>query len=662
MNPLAATIQTTELRDPWDQSRLVINSAFADLLASAGLITFHDFFHYDGGELIKRIPDRTVTRITLGPGEGFFLKRHLLEPHLPGFRHPSHSSEGALEFDHYCLFRRQGLATAIPVAMGERVVEGGGGSESFVLTRDFAPLISLEDIIRNTPHLLAGPGHAPLRHWLLTAAGRYARQMHQSGLNHLDYNATHILVNRDAGPKDEEIAVAVFDLQRVATNRLTSWRWPIKTLAELNFTLPEELFSNEERLSLLTTYLGRTELTWFDRLLWRWIQAKTATIGRHTVKRRARRAREREAMAEKREGGGQILIHDPDLGHEEPVSVETLLRKVPGAREVWAGQFRSRPVIVKIFESWRGGGQLARERQGLLTLRERGIPAPMPLLHGEDARGRQVLVMERIKQALSAAEVPALHAPGPEGQRVRNLLIRALAQQHQAGVEQLDLHLGNFLVQGDRVLTIDPGEIRFRSSPLGLRSSLAHLAAMGALLPGLGLEEFREMALAYVRAREWGLSEPIWGRLVRKRAAIMKAKLAQRLRKYGRPNTRHRQEVGRHYRLLIDRKSDLHCETPDELAAALREAYSGQTALRADEAVAFSWGGKSWGAYRIEEGSVVHRLRGAAIPGVGKAMERWQDLYRQQALNHAGPIPVALLRPRSPWPGLASFVIILPLP
>ncbi len=567
MSLYTATIKTKEVKNKREQSLVVCNVDYGALLEEAGLVSFANFFHYGGGELIKRIPDRTVTRITLDSGASFFLKRHLLELHRP-WQQPllgrgaggDELSEGAGEFDNYCLFRQRGLATAVPVAMGERKVEGVG-LESFLLTLDFSPLLSLETIIRETPHLLAGQEHRERRRQVLFSAANYARLMHQSGLNHLDFNATHILIPQFDHDQTLAIQASVFDLQRVATNIMAAWRWPVKTLAELNYTLPPDLFDHEDRLFMVASYLGKTNLSFFDRLLWRGICAKTKKIEKHTIKRRARRRTERNMAARKKEGPCHILIHDQDMGAVEPVIAKKILRKVPGSREVWDGCWWSRPVIIKTFLSKRRGKQqLLREWRGLLALREKGISAPLPLLRGEDSQGNQTLVMERIDQARSAADLPVIQKH--EGHTYRSLLFLALANQHQKGIEQQDLHLGNFLFQGERVFVIDPAEMRFTPDPVRMPRSLAQLATLGALLPELDNVEFRNLIIIYANARRWHLSDQALGHLETKRQELLVAKLKKRLKKYCRRNTRHEEIVGQHYRLLVDRKVEWYCREP----------------------------------------------------------------------------------------------------
>jgi hypothetical protein len=666
MNPLAAEIRTQKVKNALEHSRLLINVEYGTTLAAAGLITFADFFHYPGGELIKRIPERTVTRISLGSGEAFFLKRHLLEkrylwqqPLLGQGTGEVEGSEGAGEFANYLLFRRRGLATAVPVAMGERQTEGGT-VESFVLTLDFSPMLSLEDIIRHTPEQLAGANHAARRRQVLLAAATYARRMHHSGLNHLDFNATHILLEPPApGQELTPLSVAVFDVQRVATNLITSWRWPIKTLAELNFTLPNALFSADERLLLLTTYLGKERLSLVDRLLWRAIAAKTAKIARHTTKRRTRRKQQAQGQVRGEEQGlRHLLIHDQEGGRVEPVTVTHLLRQVPGSREVYRGEWRARPVIVKAFHGARGESQVAREGQGLQTLQQRGIPAPLPLFRGEDCQGRQTLVLECLEQAVAADKLPAINHPESAGVELRMRLVRALAYQHRQGVWQRDLHLGNFLIQGHTVFAIDPAEMRFVHGQLGTGPSLAQLAEMGALLPGLEVAEFQGLMQEYARGRQWRLSPDTLSRLEKRRQEVIADKLKRRLKKYTRPNTRHQEVRGRYYRLLLDRQSALLCPGADELAAVLREAGKDISRARAGQPFPVTVAGRHLAAYRIQPGGLIKRVLAALFPGHHEAITLWQELYRQQACGVPGPMPVGLLLPCSPWLGLSAFVII----
>jgi hypothetical protein len=178
---------------------------------------------------------------------------------------------------------------------------------------------------------------------------------------------------------------------------------------------------------------------------------------------------------------------------------------------------------------------------------------------------------------------------------------------------------------------------------------------MGALFPELAAEGFASLALDYARLRQWNLSTKTMERLESKRQEAIAVKIKKRLRKYGRANTRHQEVRSRNYRLLIDRQSGWLVDSPDELAAWLREIASA-----AEEPFPFTWGGRQLAAYRIPPRGILFRLRGAIFPGQQGAIQLWRQLYRQEACSLTGPTPVALLTPCSAWPGLSSFVIIDP--
>ncbi|GBC61631.1 lipopolysaccharide core heptose(I) kinase RfaP [Desulfonema ishimotonii] len=284
---------------------LHINRDFRKLLTSAGLDSFDALYGYPGGEVVKDIRERSVTRIDIEAGgttRRFYLKRHrteqtgirgLLSRWLLG-RSPA---QGCKEFDTLCDFRKHGLPTVVPVAAGERRT-GLFRTESFVLTEDFSPFVSLEEIIRERPEFLEGPAGEVRKAILLRQIGRLARQMHQSGFNHRDFNATHVLLHyedRKGVPR-----TALFDLQRVDRRKYLRFRWIIKTIAEVNYTLPEGLFSPQDRLRLFLAYKGKSCLGLRDRVQWLWIRRKTARISRHTDHIMARRAeRRRKGLPER---------------------------------------------------------------------------------------------------------------------------------------------------------------------------------------------------------------------------------------------------------------------------------------------------------------------------------------------------------------------------
>ncbi len=269
---------------------MVVNPVFKDFLAKIGFVDFERVFGFSGGHSFKKIRQRSVARIDFsvdGVGKTFYLKRHNAEKVRGGAESFSDfgagsTSQGMLEFENIVAFRRHGLATVTPVAAGVRMV-GRSRAESFLLTEDFSPWVSLEWLLFNRPEYFTGPGANLRKKALLEKIGRFARKMHDEGFNHKDFNATHILlgVGQDLrGP----LEIALFDLQRVDRGKFFRFRWVIKSLAELNYTLFDEFFSDEDRALLFRAYKGTGNAGVYGRFQQFWIRRKSARIARHTQK------------------------------------------------------------------------------------------------------------------------------------------------------------------------------------------------------------------------------------------------------------------------------------------------------------------------------------------------------------------------------------------
>jgi hypothetical protein len=282
--------------DRIESDHLIINTAYQEFLARIGFNTFESVYHYTRGDVIKRIKAKTVLRLEFnhqGAKRIFYLKRHGLE--FIGFAglwrrflNRCGGSQGRLEFENICDFRKNNFATVVPVAAGEKVYRGLW-VKSFLITEDFSPYISLEEMLAHQPRFFTGPEGVRRRRILLGEISRIARNMHQRGLNHLDFNATHILLHYENGSLPPKLAL--FDFQRVSRRRLLRFRWKIKSLARLNYSLPTEIFSEADRRHLFLSYLKKNKLANTDRLQWLWFKRKTARIKHHTDKILSRRKR-----------------------------------------------------------------------------------------------------------------------------------------------------------------------------------------------------------------------------------------------------------------------------------------------------------------------------------------------------------------------------------
>jgi hypothetical protein len=275
---------------------MVMNRDYISMLKACDLLDFDRLYNYSGGNTLKRINERSVTRMEIRHGAGnstFYLKRHVAA--RPGLGEMINSvfsgrspSPGMAEFENICEFRKNGIPTVVPVAAGERRI-GFFCYESFLVTESFEPYISLEEMIFHHPDRLKGSESGRHKERLIIAIAHLARQMHDQGFNHRDFNATHVLV----GPEDAEgrFPLALFDLQRMDRKKWLRHKWFIKILAELSFSMPECLFDEKDRLLLFQAYKGVSALGIMDRFQLCWIRMKTQRIKRHTetiMKRRSK--------------------------------------------------------------------------------------------------------------------------------------------------------------------------------------------------------------------------------------------------------------------------------------------------------------------------------------------------------------------------------------
>jgi len=268
---------------------LIINQDYLKVLKKNGLDCFDSIWRYNRGEPVKQIKERSLIRFKIKAcgKKYYYLKKHNFES--VGFRKlisyfvPGRPcSQGKIEFKNICDFKKYGLATVIPVAAGEKLIRFFK-AESFLITEDVSPFISLEYLLKERPGFFMGREGETRKKILLKEIAFLAKKMHKSGFNHRDFNATHILLNYD-NPSDIP-KLALFDLQRVDKKRFLKYWWTVKTMAGINYTLPANLFDEKDKFFMFLTYKEKKNLGVLDRLQWGLIKRKTAQISRHTKKK-----------------------------------------------------------------------------------------------------------------------------------------------------------------------------------------------------------------------------------------------------------------------------------------------------------------------------------------------------------------------------------------
>lgn len=289
MKDFSSTVNRIETK------HLVVNQDYQKLLQDIKFDSFKSIWQHRNGETIKNIKKRSVIRIEINQHnqkKTIYLKRHHIEfvglfRLLSRFFSKYGLSQGRLEFENICDFRNCRLPTVVPIVAGEKF-QHLFWAESFLITEDFHPYISLEAFLKNQPQFFMDPTKKRV---LLKEIASLARKMHKNGFNHRDFNATHVLLHYDN--ESDVPNIALFDLQRVERSRFFKFRWKIKSLARLNYTLPDDIFSAEDKLNIFLSYKGKKRLNPKDSLEWLWIKRKTAKIKRHTEKLLMRREKDK---------------------------------------------------------------------------------------------------------------------------------------------------------------------------------------------------------------------------------------------------------------------------------------------------------------------------------------------------------------------------------
>ena len=343
----------------------------------------------------------------------------------------------------------------------------------------------------------------------------------------------------------------------------------------------------------------------------------------------------------------QLSVRRDDPQRTEVLLCTALLRDVPGKRAVYRAQWNRQDVIAKVFShEIHAARHLKREWRGLLGLRQRGFSAPQPLFYGRTTQGRQVLVMENIGDAPSVRHQFAEASEPAQMLRLLEPVCRQLARYHEKGVLQTDLHLGNFLAPGDRIVTIDAAQVRFRAQPIRKRESLAQLAELASFLPPACSLSLKGLYEQYFEMRRWSLqtSDEAW---LQRKAQRCKGRAIDRvLRKYRRSNSRHRNVTVPPYRGLLDRP---FCRGGDaeKLVTQLDALLETGDVLKRGNTCCVSrlrWNGRDIVVKRYNHKGLIHSLR-HTVKG-SRARRGWIASHRLRLLGVGTPEPLAYVERR----------------
>ena len=196
-----------------------------------------------------------------------------------------------------------------------------------------------------------------------------------------------------------------------------------------------------------------------------------------------------------------------------------VLRVLPEKRLVCFGEWNGRQVLVKFFLDSRSAKRhCAREEKGVKALIAAGIKTPELLFRGGlSPDNSPVLGFQRIIQSQNLAET--WEQISDEDQRVAlmNQAVALIADQHNAGIKQDDIHPGNFLITDRDMYTIDGDAVdaHLIGKPLTRLKSLKNIALFFAQFQPKYDKLAPEAFQAYVKKRAWQDENELSARLIK---------------------------------------------------------------------------------------------------------------------------------------------------
>ena len=209
------------------------------------------------GDVVRKMPGRSTIRFELG-GNCFYAKRHTgcgwreIFKNWMLLRRPV--VDASNEYQAILRLVDEGLDTLEVVGFGTRGASPAK-RRSFLITRELAPVISLESLCINW---LESPPPPAFKRRLIAVVAEVARRMHSAGVNHRDFYLCHLLL------RDYDTAmdlsghfsprVFVVDLHRAAIRPRVPYRWLVKDLGSLLFSALDIGLTRRDRLRFLREY------------------------------------------------------------------------------------------------------------------------------------------------------------------------------------------------------------------------------------------------------------------------------------------------------------------------------------------------------------------------------------------------------------------------
>jgi heptose I phosphotransferase len=234
---------------------IYLQPEFSDVFSAER--TFSDFLRIPF-ECVREFKNRRTGRFERD-GRGFYIKVHRPSGWWPiaedvlRFRKPqsgAHSEWLTLQD-----VQLKGIPAPRPVAYGV-CGTSSASQQSFVITEEIAPAISLEDLAGGRWEWPITPA---LKRRLVRSLAEIARALHTGGINHRDFYLGHFLLDISQGRavlEQNKPKLFLIDLHRAQRRRRTPRRWLLKDLGGLLFSAMDAELTIRDLLLFVRCYRG----------------------------------------------------------------------------------------------------------------------------------------------------------------------------------------------------------------------------------------------------------------------------------------------------------------------------------------------------------------------------------------------------------------------
>ncbi|MFP6861971.1 lipopolysaccharide kinase InaA family protein [Pseudomonas sp.] len=340
-----------------------------------------------------------------------------------------------------------------------------------------------------------------------------------------------------------------------------------------------------------------------------------------------------------------------DAAGTAELTLQRLLRVLPGQRYVAQAEWRGRPVLAKLLVGGKASRHFQRERDGAHLLAVQGLPTPQLLADGLREGEGGWLLFEYLDGAESLWDAWRLVENQPllsaEQQAVLADALVSIAQMHAKGLWQADLHLDNLLRHSGQLFVIDGGGVQVETAgqPLSRGKVLENLGVFFAQLPAELAPFIEELLVHYLLANgEHAL--PLEA-LLNEVDKVRKWRLRDYLRKIARDCSLFAAKIGAFGLQVVRRDSQVELQPLlNNLDLLTEQGHIYKTGGAATVAQV-QLQGRPLVVKRYNVKSVAHWLKRFWRPS--RAWHSWVEGNRLQLLGIATPQPLAVLERRWCW-------------